>query len=295
MRLNRPFIVLGIIGVASFIGIQRQHALQSLRQTNAALAEQIGFTQAQIRERQASLTPLQEELAELRKTRAETAAKAAALLRELAPENSDARWSIPPTQLPDWDPDSPYVWLNKELLTRFPLQPFSSTGALSPTVASLLVLEPQQVQQLNENITRLVAEYRAQEAARAQPAEQTISGQESGQIKKLTLIIPPSPEFSATLKDQVERTLVAQLGQSRADLLLQTAAGWWQEQIGGSGTESRVFSVERQADNSYQVSISSGTMRMSVGGVGSINDYVPPHLRPFFDSLTSPDVLSPKP
>lgn len=291
--MNHPFIVLGIIAVASCIGIQGQRNLQNRRQAKAALAERISFARTQLSERHALLEPLQRELAEVRTTRAETAAKAAELMRELAPDNTDARWSIPPNQLPDWDPDSPYVWLDKDLLTRFPIQTFSSTGALKPTIASLLTLEPKQVRDLNENLTRLVAEYRDQEVAHAQLVEQTISGQESGKSEKLTLQIPPLPELGAALKEQVEQTLVAQLGQPRTDLLLQTAAGWWQEQLGGFGTESRIISVERQTDQTFQISISSGTMQMSVGGVRAI-DQVPAHLRPFFDSLILTDASSPR-
>ncbi|HAB18555.1 MAG TPA: hypothetical protein PLX89_04515 [Verrucomicrobiota bacterium] len=295
MRSNRLAIILWIIVAAVIFGMLRHQSLRNLRRTNAALAEQVARAQTQVSELRIGLETAQRELAEERARRDEIAANTATLAHELAPGNTEARWSAPPVRLPDWDPESPYVWLDKGLLTRFPVQPFSPAGILNPAVGSVLTLNPEQTRQLNDSLSRLVAEYRAQEAAHAQRFDTDIPGMQPRQGERLTIEIPPLPELGASLRDQFERTLVEQMGQSRADLILKTAEGWIREQLNDFGANSRILSVTRQPDNTYQVFIKTEFSQMSTAGGNSFEEYLPTHLRHLFAPLNHSPISETKP
>lgn len=48
------------------------------------------------------------------------------------------RWLRPPATLPCWQPESPYVWIGKELFAKLPLKPLTRDGALEDPVADAL-------------------------------------------------------------------------------------------------------------------------------------------------------------
>jgi hypothetical protein len=289
MRLNRLSLVLTILAVAVLLWAARERQLRQARRLNAELAEQAEAARAQAEQIRAGHTALKQELASQHAAHADTVARAGALARELGLNDPDALWSSPPVQLPDWNPDSPYVWLPKELLRRFPVQPFAPNGSLNPAVAGVLTLEPETIRKLNQALSRQLAEYRAQEAARATPVEEHLPNIAAKDGDKFTLRVDPQPELSAQHRRQFENTLRETLGPQRADIVLQTAQSWLTEQFGWSedsegrsAPEPKIFSVARHPDGHYDIAIKTGGSWMSVGGPNSLTDYIPEHLRHFF-------------
>lgn len=289
MRLSRLSLVLTIFAVAVLLWAVRERQFRQARRLNAELTEQVEAARAQAEQVRAGHAALKQELASQHAAHADSVARTGALARELGLNDPDALWSSPPAQLPDWNPDSPYVWLPKEMLPRFPVQPFTPEGSLNPAVAAVLTLEPEATRKLNQSLSRQLAEYRAQEAARATPVNEHLPNIAAKDGDKFTLRVDPQPELSAQHRRQFEAVLREHLGPQRADIVLQTAQGWLAEQFGWaedwqgeSVVEPKIFSVARHPDGHYDISIQSGRGSMSVGGPNSIIDYIPEHLRHFF-------------
>lgn len=296
MRLNRFTIVISLVSLALLIGAWQSRRIHEQRQAVTRLAAQLEATRQQADEAGQRLGVLREEVEAGRRHRDAMVAQVAALGRGLAGAEAlageDPRWLSPPSTLPDWNPESPYVWLSKELLPRLPVQPLGRDGALDPQMAEMLAVEPGRLAALNRTLTRLVAEFRTQEAAHARISEEHLPGIASAEGEKRTIVVEPLPEISADLRGQFEAALHRELGPQRAALLLETATGWMQDQLGWTDDtpgvpppQPRTFSAARRPDGSFQITIRSGHGWMSISGPNTLSDNIPPHLRHLFTEL----------
>lgn len=290
MRPNRLFIIALVLGPAVLTGFWQTRQLRAQRLAAEDLSQQLNAAQRQTEEVQAQLNTLRQELETQRRSRDDAGARVAALSRELATVDAGSRWLTPPPVLPDWNADSPYVWIKKDLLPKFPVQPFGKNGALNPQVAPVLAVDPSRLKALNQTLGHLVAEFRTQEAAHARPTEEHLPGIANAEGQKLTIVVEPIPETGLRLREQFETAVREQLGTQRAELLLNTARGWVQEQFGwvapdAAPPEPRTFSVVRHPDGTYNISIKSGNGWMSVGGPNTLADHIPAHLRHLFAEL----------
>lgn len=296
MRLNRFAIVIIVGGLALLIGAGQSRRLHEQRHAVTRLAAQVDVTRQQADEARQRLEALREEVEAERRHRDATVAQVAALGRDLAAAEAvtgaDPRWLFPPPELPDWNPESPYVWLPKGLLPRLPVQPLGKDGALTPQMAEMLAVEPGRLAVLNRTLRRLVAEFRTQEAAHARITEEHLPGIASAEGEKRTIVVEPLPELSADLRGQFEAALQRELGPQRAALLQETAAGWMQDQLGWTDNtpgapppQPRTFSAARRPDGSFQIAIQSGRGWMSISGPNTLGDNIPPHLRHLFAEL----------
>ncbi len=292
MRPSRFTIVVIVLGLAAWVGIRQAWQLRELHQSVRQLTEQMEAVRSEAEASDSRLDALRLEGEAQRQERDETNARLAALARQLSVEDTDPRWHLPPATLPDWNADSPYVWVAKELLPKFPVQPFDSNGQLDPKVAQVLAAEPEQVAALNQTLSRLVTEFRTHEAAHAKPTEEHLPGIAQRDGDKRTITVEPIPEISARLREQFETAVREQFGRQRGELLLNTARGWVQEQFGWTSDqpgapppEPRTISVVRNPNGTFNISIRSGHVEMSVGGPNTLDDYLPAHLRHFFAGL----------
>jgi len=290
MRPNRLFILTLVLGLAVLTGFWQTRQLRAQRLAAEDLSQQLNAARRQTEEVQAQLNTLRQELEAQRRSRDDAGARVAALSRELGPFDTAPRWLTPPAVLPEWNADSPYVWIKKDLLPRFPVQPFGKNGALAPQVAQVLAVDPDRVTALNQTLRHLVAEFRTQEAAHARPTEEHLPGIADKEGDKLTIVVEPIPETGLRLRGQFEAAVQEQLGSQRAELLLNTARGWVQEQFGwvapdAEPPEPRTFSVIRHPNGTYNISVKSGNGWMSVGGPNTLDEYIPAHLRHLFAEL----------
>jgi hypothetical protein len=182
-------------------------------------------------------------------------------------------------------PESPYVWLRKDILPSFPFRPFGGNGALDPSFGSLLVAEPEQVTALNRKLTGLIHDYQALEVARAAPTDDHPPGTGGAGGNTLTIRVPPLAEEAARLKHDFETTLRIGLGEQRAVLVLQAASDWFDSQFSKDGSLPKTYSVVRHPDGSFNVVVGAGGSWLSVGELDSFEEFIPAHLQSIFAAL----------
>ena len=197
----------------------------------------------------------------------------------------------PPPALPEWNAGSPYVWLRKEFLPKLrvrPLSAFGDDGELGGDVATVLAATDNQQRALSSTLPRLLAEYHALEAAKAERVEEHLPGiGDDG--SKVTVRFNPLPEEGAWFKEQFDAALRNELGEQRANLLTQLAEGWFNDQFNRFGTEPKTISVSRHPNGTYGFAVKTGDGLGSSDGLLRIDNYlIPPHLRPLFSDVLSP-------
>jgi hypothetical protein len=272
-----------IAAIAACWWIPRQIGLANARRDLSAVRIQL----ADLRDRAATgsntLESLRDELRAASERRSRAASEAAKATRAAAAVNPDARWVAPPKSLPEWNPESPYVWLKKESVGRFPVPVFTEDGELRAEVGIVFVIDPASQRALNKQLKELLAEYRALEAAKAERSDEHLPGIATQKGEKLTIRVKPLPEDGARIKQQFEAALVNALGQQRAGLLTQVGDTWIRSQFAQFGAEPKIISVARNSEDNFSVSVKSGRSWFSTGGPARfMRDNIPPHLRPLF-------------
>lgn len=260
-------------------------ALENAKARRAQLEEQIVTTTA-------ALESARQELRGQKAGGKELQTALAKAERELAKVDPESRWVASPARLPDWNGDSPYLWLRKEMLPRLPVEVFTETGGLREEVASILTLEPNQRAVLNATLARLLAEYRTLEAAKAERTDEHLPGIVGQAGDKISVRVQPLPEEGARLKQQFATALRAELGIQRADLVIQTGDNWLDSQFSQFGAEPKTISLIHHSAGSYNISIKSGNSWFSTGGPWQIISHqIPVHLRPLFGELAEPETV----
>jgi hypothetical protein len=204
---------------------------------------------------------------------------------ENAAPDPDLKWSSPPDILPLWQETSPYVWVRKEILPRLPVKVFGSHGEIDREIARMLAIRPDESAKTSRALQELVKDFRAQEAAKVERTVEPPSEKHPERGPKITITIPPLADEGKQVQSAFESLLRSNLGTQRADLMMKAGADWIAKEFSAFGAKPKTISAERTQTGGYQISIKTGGYSMSVGGVGSMNDYVPPHLRPFFAPL----------
>ena len=283
--VSRRTIIIVIAACAIALGVSRGLRMRQVRIELAALsrraADDVADAAAAESETQRWRDQTDRDLA----ARSRTLAESRALEKELAVIDPESRWAMPPEAEREWDPKSPYVWLRKDLLPSFPVNPFDDQGHLRPDVAAVLSADPEKVRALDAAVGRLVSENERREVADAKVTDQHLAGVKEGVGTKITLRIEPQPEANTRMRQEFLGALQSALGPQRAALLEQAAGSWLDSKIASTGGEPKTISVVRHADGSFNISIQSGTMSMSTGGDRSLRYHVPRHLLPFFSAL----------
>ena len=289
-RFGKLALVMLILMGAAAVWIPRQRDLQ---QSRIALAN-AKARRAELEEHVVTAaTALESARRELRGQKAggrelqDAVAKAG---RELAKVDPESRWVTPPVTLPDWNGDSPYLWLRKEMLPKLPVEVFTETGALREEVGSILTLDQNQRATLNATLSRLLAEYRTLEAAKAERTDEHLPGIAGQEGDKISVRVQPLPEEGKRLKQEFETALRTELGVQRADLVIQAGDNWLDSQFSQFGAEPKTISLIHNPGGSYNISIQSGRSWFSTGGPWQIiNRHIPAHLRPLFSELAEPE------
>ncbi len=288
-RHSKAALVLLIVLAGLGVWMVQQARLNRLR---SALA-QTHSQQLRLGERtdalMAELGSAHAELLAAKASRTRADADVAALEQQLAKIDPEIRWALPPTTLPDWNAESPYVWLRKDMLPRLPVSVFTDTGEINSEVALVLTADAKQQQRLNATLARLLSDYRALETAQAHRTEDHLPGIAGQDGLKTTVQVDPMPEQGAQVRKQFESALRDELGRQRADLLLQTGEAWLESEFSSSGTEPKTISVIRHPNGSYNISIKSGGSWLSTGGPAQVvTNQIPARFLPLFSDVLEP-------
>lgn len=249
--------------------------------------------QAQLDERASAFaTDLESSRAELRlahanRSRVET--DVTAIEEQMAKTDPESRWAVPPATQPDWNPESPYVWLRKDKLPHLPVNVFLENGEINPDIALVLTEDATQQRKLNATLSRLLSDYRALEAAQARRTDDHLPGIAGQDGLKETIQVDPMPEEGKRIQQQFETALTETLGQQRANLIMQTGASWLDSQFSQNGTQPKTISVIRHPNGTYNVSIQTAGNWMSTGGPASVvTNQIPGYLLPLFSDVLTP-------
>lgn len=285
MRRRRSFLVLTLLSLGIVLWTVDHRHLQRRRTRLEAQALESARILEEAADQQSEADRLRRALETERLAAADVTARSAASTSRSDASGSDTRWGVPPATLPDWNTASPYVWIQKSLLSGIPVTPFEDAGSLQPGLGAVLALEPEHERRLNAALTRLVAEVRTAEAAGAALSAEALAGIAEQAGEKLTLQVPGQSDVTARLRSEAESALKAELGAARSELVLHWGKTWLDEQFGSPEAEAKIYSVVRHPDDTYGLSIKTGGSWMSVGGVSSFMDYIPIHLRAWFEPL----------
>lgn len=292
VRSRRPLLLLAVLGLGLALWVTEDQRLRARRSALDAQAAELARVQELASAEREAADRLRQQLDAERQAAAGVSMRGAAGADPTGDLLSETRWNRPPASLPDWNRASPFVWIPKMLLPEIPIAPFNDAGSLQRGLGALLVLDPERERTLNQEMSRLVAEVRKAEAASAMLAPNPLPGIAAQSGDKLTLEVPGQTEASLRLRSEVESTLRTALGESRSELVLHWGKTWLDEQFGSSEAQPKIYSVVRHPDQTYGLNIKTGGSEMSVGDVSSFMDYIPPHLRNWFEPLETPSATA---
>jgi hypothetical protein len=283
---GRRTIILLVVMIASATGVSNQLRLVNSRKALEDAKGQLASIRSQLDTADAALLKARAELGNQNTERDRLVLKLAKSEREFAKIDPEARWVAPPASLPEWNSESPFVWLRKDMVSQLPVAPFMEQGQLRPEIGYLLTLDAATQQRLNQELKNILTEYRDLEAAKAELTDEHLPGIAGQQGEKITVQVRPQPADGARLKTRFETALKEAMGNQRAELLTQAGDVWINSEFAQFGSETKTVSLIRNRPGSYNISIKSGGNWFSTGGpADAVLPQIPVNLRPMFAPL----------
>jgi len=229
---------------------------------------------------------------DLRRERRQTASLLAGAMAgesRLARENPDLRWSEPPTELPAWNKESPYVWIRKSVLNSLPIPGLNLKGQLPSVLCQVLDLTPDQKNAVEAAASKLLADYGNAELAAARSTENHLNGVAGLPGSKVTVEIPPLPDVASQLQSEFDQSLQAQLGAPRANLVEAWSAGILTRQLNLDTGQPTIISVRRAPDGwTYITTQRGGALSGTAGSDISLDNEISQPLLPLFQAVAGP-------
>lgn len=287
--MNRLLLVGLALLAGALILRQRGHESLRLRHDNATTQTRCADTSNQLASAELRAEQLRTDLQHATTDRSLALAELARLGRPNPepPPDPESRWSRPPDTLPQWNPESPFVWLDKSLLPRLRTTAFQPDGTLSPGVGAVLTIDDARQAALNQNTSALVAEYRQQELAHARLVEDHLPEVAHREGRKITLRIEPMPETTTRLRGAFEQALVEHLGPQRAKILAEASADWISQMFPATQANPRTISIVLDSQGHHHVATRNSFGTMSASGPGDFRVYIPKHLQPLVEDWQS--------
>ncbi len=280
--LGRRTIILLVVMIAAVAGVSNQVRLVNSRKALEEAKNQLAAVRSQIEAANTALLNARTELLNQNDERNRVTLKLAKAEQEFSKVDPEARWAMPPGSLPEWNSESPFVWLRKEMVPQLPVSPFMENGELRPEIGYLLTLDAATQQKLNQELKDLVMQFESIEAAKAERTDEHLPGIASQPGEKITVRIQRQPEEVARFQSELENALRESMGYQRTELLMQTAQGW----ISQFGSDSKTVSVVRRSSENYGLSVKYGEDWTSMTGPSeAILRGIPANLRPMFAPL----------
>jgi hypothetical protein len=294
MRFPRLTIVLAFLVVTVYLALRGQSRISELRRNLAASEARLAAVKAECAVLEAENQFAQSNVQRETSARNFAHAALAAETQTIATIDPESLWVDPPAELPNWTPDSPYVWLSKETLARLPFRPFSKMGELDPEMGVILDISDPERRNLNERLRSSLEEYRRIEALTAEYTTNHPPGISQFPGEKVTITVRPNKEESQRLQNEFAASLKSSLGDQRSDLILRRARHWLGQNFTRDGAEPKTYSATRHANGSYNISMQTGNSSMSVGGPMTMEEHIPAHLLPFFAALQAEGTSPPE-
>ena len=267
---------------------ERQELAASLQQTLALTAERT----AQLKATRADLDGANRHLVELLQRHRQTEERLYVLQPEL-------KWSTPPVLLPDWKPESPFVWLSKSTLQKLHVPAVKRSGLLTEEVSAILDLKPEERRAIEAVTKKIYDEHARKEAELAEVSPNPPKGRKlrAGQ-QAVTLVVPPMAEYAAGWKSEWLATVQETLGPQRSDLLVQWSDWSVSHTIGLNDHEPKYISLIQTPTGyslevsgpGYSSSTSSSSLDVLMEGYP---DQLTPQLVPRFGDLIKTSPASP--
>ncbi len=253
--------------------------IESLARSIADVRQEIADAESDRKNRHRELT-----VASNQAQRLQGAANQAEVL--LVEANPESQWTTPPDGEPRWVPASPYIWLSKETLSGLPLAPilFNDSGELSAQIGGILALDDQQRAQLNAKLARLLADYRAAEAANVKPLTLASLPLEIANSNgpKAGIEISRTPGEGLRYQQSFLAALTESLGEQRSALIAEAAKEWLGKTFNIAEVGPTLWAVARNPNGSFDCVRRSGGVTTQYTGIPKIEAYVPAHFLPFF-------------
>lgn len=169
-----------------------------------------------------------------------------------------------PDELSRWNPESPYIWLEKPLLKRMSFPVFGLDGSLSPPALEFLALQPGEANRLNESLKRLLTEHQRQETSRSRVVQEHLPNIANDPGPKFTLRIEPSTEVSVDLRTKAEAALMEHLGAQRMELFNGPITDVLSKLFGVQPFQPRTLSFIRNPDGMFMLADQRGDSEIAV-------------------------------
>lgn len=266
----------------------RARELSQLRTHLKESSERLAELTQQADEREASLRAAQGHYQAERRLLQQTAWRATGLAGQANQSGAVADWTRPPAESPHWNPDSPFVWIDKQMLAQLPVPVFDGDGTISKGMAELLALSPEKCAALNQTTAALLADHRQREAQGARRRLETSASSDSAEVlQRIIVQIESDPENAARTRQGFLEALQSQVGGQRAELIAKSATDWLNAELGGETPLAKTISVNREPDGFFRVQVKTANGSMSATGP-TLDNYVPAHLRDLFEPLFDP-------
>lgn len=193
-------------------------------------------------------------------------------------------WADPPAEWPAWEPQSPFIWVPKDVVNQLSMELFSNGGELLPAFAHTVALKPEQVQGVNREVKAIVAEYSRLERAHTYVTNSHLAGINTEAAPAITIRVDEFGPEAEQLKQRFDWALRSNLGDQRAEMAMKLGSGWIAERLSNFGTQPRTVSAQRKPGGYYYIAVQSAGGWISMGRK-SLDDFLPPHLLEFFEPL----------
>jgi hypothetical protein len=279
--MKRMMLIVTVLLAAGIILWQRFDESTQLREISARLQGQILTASNRLASALSSVDSRRRQLAsESAKSDSVTAELyEAGRLRSQASASTEWASVAPPTNLPAWTPESPYIWLEKPLLKRMRLTVFLPNGDLTPTATEFFAMETDEAKSLGQTLKRIVAEHRRRETARARVEQDHLPQIAKEEGQKFTLHIEPLADVFTDLRREFEAALALQLGTQRVELLKRSIQPGLSDLFGRQASQVRTRSFVLLPSGLFQMAEDRGNAGTSVSCCfPDIRPMVPEHL-----------------
>ena len=292
--MKRMMLIVTVLLAAGIILWQRFDESTQLREISAMLQGQILTASNRLASALSSVDSRRQQLAsDSAKSDSVTAELyEAGRLRSQASASTEWASVTPPTNLPAWTPESPYIWLEKPLLKRMQITVFLPDGDLTPTATEFFAMETDEAKSLGQTLKRIVDEHRRQETARARVVQEHLPQIAKEEGHKFTLRIEPLAEISTDLKREFEAALAQQLGTQRVELLKRSIQPGLSDLFGRQASQVRTMSFVLLPSGLFQMAQQRGELGTFVSCCfPDIRPTVPEHLHHLIppEFLKNPD------
>ena len=292
--MKRMMLIVTALLAGGIILLQRFDESTQLREISARLQGQILTASNRLASALSSVDSRRQQLAsESAKSDSVTAELyEAGRLRSQASASTEWASVTPPTNLPAWTPESPYIWLEKPLLKRMQITVFLPDGDLTPTATEFFAMETDEAKSLGQTLKRIVDEHRRQETARARVVQEHLPQIAKEEGHKFTLRIEPLAEISTNLKREFEAALAQQLGTQRVELLKRSIQPGLSDLFGRQASQVRTMSFVLLPSGLFQMAQQRGELGTFVSCCfPDIRPTVPEHLHHLIppEFLKNPD------